>query len=60
MQTNKKYTDKEEAIKKAKEYSVSLDAAIDVVYCHRTEGYYLDKSPAMIRNWEELIGTYPE
>ena len=50
----------EEAKKMAKEKSLETahkDEAIYIIYCYRTEYFYID-TDSLIRNWERLICYY--
>lgn len=35
----------------------SKDITIYIIYCNRTENYYVDTN-GLIRHWEQLIGYY--
>jgi hypothetical protein len=55
-----KISSKKEAKQLAKAYShndAHKDAPIYIIYCNRTENYYVDTN-GLIRLWEKLIGYY--
>ncbi|MCL1650558.1 DNA-binding protein [Elizabethkingia anophelis] len=55
-----KTTSKTEAKQLAKAYSHNKeykDVALYIIYCNRTELYYVDTN-SLIRLWEQLIGYY--
>lgn len=52
-----KYIDEEVAIKDAERFAAEDGQSRDVIYCHRSHGYYIDEAPSFIRSFEDLIHT---